>query len=164
MGIIMLHSCSKELDYSIIPAIEFKDLQVFKNANGRDQYIKMTIGYIDGDGDLGLKQSDTFPPYHQESNYYYNMFIDYYEYVDGKFIQVRPEVSGIPIGDTIRFLYRFPYLSPATGSKALKGEIEWTSDQIPVIKSNTVRFSVYIYDRALNKSNKVITPPITFYP
>ncbi len=46
------------------------------------------ISYTDGDGDLGLSDTDTYPPYNVGSEYYYNMIIDYFELQHGELIEV----------------------------------------------------------------------------
>ena len=162
--VFFLTSCDKKDDISVIPLIKFENYKLFKDAANRDTALSLTISFEDGDGDLGLEQGDTLPPFNPGSKYYACMFIYYFEFVDSLFQEVRPEISGIPIGDTIRFRYRFRNLTPTTPNKAIRGQIEWHTNQIIPIKNNTIKFKIYIYDRALNKSNTVESPAIVYNP
>jgi len=159
---LFFFNCTSKVDFGIIPVISFERYELYKNQNGKDTALALIISYTDADGDLGLEQSDTLPPFNSGSKYHYCMYIYYYEYVDNQWIEVRPEIGGIPIGDTIRFPYRFKSLTPATPNKAIKGEITWHSNFISPQKSKNIKFKIFIYDRALHKSNEVESPSI-FY-
>lgn len=162
--LIFISSCDQNNNLSKVPAIKFEEYKLYKNAQNKDTALSLIISFEDGDGDLGLEQSDTLPPFNPGSRYYACMFIYYYEFFDSQFKEVRPEIAGIPVGDTIRFKYRFRNLTPNTPNKAIKGEIEWHTNQIEPIKNNLIKFKVYIYDRALNKSNEVESPEFTYNP
>jgi hypothetical protein len=43
----------------------------------------ITIGFTDGDGDLGLNEADTFPPYDPDGAFYYNLYFDPERRVNG---------------------------------------------------------------------------------
>ena len=60
MAITLLFSCKKEKDYPVIPAIEYKEFLYNSSSQDGDFVFKFT----DGDGDIGLKQSDNYPPFH----------------------------------------------------------------------------------------------------
>lgn len=57
----MAMACNKPPELPIDPNIEFEYVQ-FKEADGADSLI-ISIYFKDGDGDLGLHPSETFPPY-----------------------------------------------------------------------------------------------------
>jgi len=158
----LLVGCTDRVDFGIIPVIKFENYQVHKNQNGKDTAITLTISFTDADGDLGLEQADTFHPFNSGSKYHYCMYIYYYEWIDSAWQEVRPEIGGIPIGDTIRFPYRFRSLTPNTPNKAIKGQIDWHTNLIEPQKSKNIKFAIFIYDRRLNKSNIVESPKI-FY-
>jgi hypothetical protein len=159
--IISFFGCSKEVNYSNIPEIQFKKYEIIKNMQNRDSALKLTITYTDGDGDLGLTQADTFPPFDTGSIFYNNLFAYYYEYIEGKWTQVTVNDFST---DTIRFNYRFPNLTPTSDNKAIKGEIEYTIAYLEPRKSSTIKFRIFINDRALNISDTVESPPIDFIP
>jgi hypothetical protein len=159
--VILISGCSKEVVYSDIPAIQFKSANKLQNITGRDSALILTISYTDGDGDLGLNQEDTFPPFN-DSAYYNNLIAHYYEFIDNRFTEVTVNDFST---DTIRFNYRFLNLTPNTKNKSIKGDIEFTINYLPTRKSNRIRFKIYIFDRALHKSNEVFSPEdLYFYP
>jgi hypothetical protein len=159
--IILLSSCKKDDTYSIIPAINYKGYVIQKSFSGKDSALKLTISYTDGDGDLGLGQKDTNPPF-DNGIYYYNIYVYYYELINGKWSEVT--LTGFPNDtDTIRIKYRFANLNPISDNKAIKGDIENTFS-LPSRKSaTTIKLKFYIYDRMLHKSNVDSTGIITYY-
>jgi len=161
LAIVLTMSCSKEVIYPVIPSIKFKSYEKLKSVTGKDSALKLTISYTDGDGDLGLRQEDIYPPFNTGSIYYYNMYIYYYELIKGKWSEVT--LTGFPNDtDTIRIKYRFPNLTPNAENKAIKGDIENTFD-LPVRNSSTtIKLKFYIYDRMLHKSNTDSTGIITY--
>jgi hypothetical protein len=143
--------CSKKESFSDIPAIDFVS---FINAYDTGQFAKsgiLSISFQDGNGDIGLSDSDTLSPYQRNGSYYYNLVITYFEMQKGVFKQVD---LAIP------FSARIPPLSPDDPNKAIKGTITDTLLLNPHPVYDTIKFEVFIYDRALNKSNVVTTPAI----
>ncbi|MCB2219674.1 MAG: hypothetical protein KQI35_04700 [Bacteroidetes bacterium] len=150
----MLYSCQDEEQYPIIPEIKYEDFVLLYNpASGIIERGVLKISFKDGDGDIGLRQNETTPPYD------YNLFITYYEIQYGDTIEVFlvDPVSG----DTSNFHARVPILTPEGNNKSIKGEIE---DTLFVYNPNsdfdTIMYSVYLVDRALHKSNVITTPMI----
>ena len=164
---LFLFSCQKFEEYPIEPQISFDSFKLFVDTIPDGDTVKavtnvgvLAFSYTDGDGDLGLRSADTLSPFNPGSPYYYNIIVEYYEKQNGVFVQV-PVTN--PDGDTdiINFNGRFPYLTPMGVHKAIKGII---NDTLPVNNPasdyDTIKFKVYIYDRALNKSNEIETPEI----
>ena len=145
-------SCLRQEEFPDIPHIEYKDFIKINNGLGYDDKGILVLKFTDGDGDIGLAESDTFPPYDQSSMYYYNFFISYYEKQNGEFIEIE-----LPFANNSRI----PPLNSSKNPKPLKGEIE-----IELFINNftstydTIRFSAFIVDRALNHSDTIITPDI----
>ncbi len=157
-------SCKKPESYPIVPSIEFSKFLVESDTvTGIAQRGILEISFKDGDGDIGLDPSDTLPPFNLGSVYYYNMIIKYYEQQHGSFVEV-PLLSWNSDSlhyDTLTFNARIPNLTPKYGNKSIKGIIQDTMFIYnPLSHFDTIRFSVFIYDRALHKSNVVFTPPI----
>jgi hypothetical protein len=143
--------CMKKQNFSIVPEIS---LLGFELAYDTGQYPKsglLTFSYQDGDGDIGLNPGDTFPPFHRQGQYYYNLVITYFEKQNGVFT---------PVDLTIPFSARIPVLAPDDPNKAIKGYIEETLALYPPPKHDTIKFEAFIYDRALHKSNVITTPVI----
>lgn len=162
--VLFFATCSKFEDYPIEPIIEYNNFLLELNqTTGITERGVLMISYTDGDGDLGLDPGDTLPPYHYGGEYYYNMIIDYYELQNGKW-ELIPLVFPDPEtgeNDTLTFSVRMPNLTPLSGNQAIKGVIQDTVYIYnPLSEYDTIKFSVYIIDRALHKSNTVETPPI----
>ncbi|NTV83084.1 MAG: hypothetical protein HGA23_02140, partial [Bacteroidales bacterium] len=124
--ILAVISCRRIEEYPPEPVITFLDFE--KIYNETDSIYNRGIlkfEFTDGDGDLGLDDGDTFPPFNPGSKYYYNLIIDYYE--------VRKGVeTPVPITfynneteeyDTVYLSARIPLLTPKGSNKALTGEI-----------------------------------------
>jgi hypothetical protein len=163
LGIIVV-SCQKFDDFPPEPRIEYQSfLLEFNTQTGITERGVLAISYTDGDGDIGLRPRDTFPPYNFGSKYYYNLIIDYYEMQFGEWIKV-PLVTWNPDKqeyDTLTFNARMPILTPPSGAQPIKGTIQDTLYIYnPLSEFDTIKFSAYIVDRALNESNTVETPPI----
>lgn len=152
-------ACLKPKDLPIEPVIE--SVTFFPNA---DSTGTMLIKFTDGDGDLGLAEADTFPPFNPGNKYNSNLFFNYYEFQNG----VWKHIVNIDneTGDTINpFSYRVPTLETDGKDKTLEGEIEIDMPFIyfdPFSKFDSLRFEIELYDRALNKgtaTTRVILKP-----
>jgi len=149
--ILLFSSCMKQESYSDIPEIEYLG---YYNVFDTGQYAKqgvLTIGFKDGNGDIGLAVGDTNFPFNKEGDYYYNFVIGYFEKQQGVFVKVDLNPS---------FSARIPILNAEEPGRAIKGFITDTLILNPKPVYDTIRFDVFIYDRALNKSNVVTTPEI----
>ena len=165
--VLTVASCREKETFPIEPAITFSNfLLELDTVTGITQRGILELNYTDGDGDIGLDPSDTFPPFNPGSPYYYNMIIKYFEKQNGTFVEV-PLLSWNPDSlryDTLTFNARIPNLTPESGDKNIKGIIQDTMFIYnPLSQFDTIRFSVFIYDRALHKSNVVTTPEIIRY-
>jgi len=150
-GTFLLSSCMKKETFSDIPQIAFRS---FATEFDSGLYAKrgfLTISFQDGNGDIGLRPDQKYPPFDTGSIYYYNYIIDYYEKQNGVFVKVPLDPS---------FNARIPYLTPDDPNKAIKGIIVDTLVLNPFPVHDTIMFKFFIYDRALNKSNVDSTPPV----
>ena len=147
----MLSSCMKKESFSNIPEIAFAGYYNLFDTTKIAKRGVLTISFQDGDGDIGLNPWDDYPPFDTSSVYYYNYYIDYYEKRNGSFVKVE---LNIPLR------YRIPDLTPDDPNKAIKGIIVDTIPLNPAPVYDTIQFSLFIYDRALNKSNVIFTPEI----
>ena len=151
---IVLVSCLKPVEYPIIPEISFKSFTPSGDSAA------LIIEFTDGDGDIGLAEYETSPPYDTSSIFYYNLFVKYYEKVNG----VWETGKTIPAGDDIEFNYRMEYIVPEGQNKALKGEVKVLLQPLyynPVSPdSDTIKYTIQMADRALHLSNVVETDEI----
>jgi len=155
---VVLGACRKAETYPIIPEIKFESYLRLYNPtlNVYDRGV-LKISFTDGDGDIGLRQDQTAPPYD------YNFFIDYFEIQYGDTVQVFPTIIDPGTGeiDTLTFNQRIPYLTPLGSIKSIEGDIEDTLQAYNFNSTfDTIMFTAYIVDRALHKSNTIITPLI----
>ena len=142
-------SCLKKEEYPIEPVIKWESYSVLEDAKGYDSLSFLKISYSDGDGDIGLYDSDTVAPYK------YNFFVKMYQKINGNLQQIIfPDTN-------INFNGRIPILTPTGRNKNIKGDIELMIEIYfarPVLLSDTIAFDLYLMDRALHKSNVVLSP------
>ena len=97
--------------------------------------LTFTIFYRDGDGDLGENSADV-----------YNLFL-----TDNR--------------NSIAYKYRIQQLAPQGSAIAIQGNLDVKLPSVPILdnanSSETATFSIYIVDRAGNKSNTVTSGNIT---
>ncbi|GHA57312.1 hypothetical protein [Pontibacter akesuensis] len=163
--VLVLAGCRKEPNYSDIPQITFDRVEQYTYSQNKVliDTLFIVIDFQDGDGNLGLSRgsggSQTGPdfqdPFNPGSPYFDNYFAN---------LQVK---RGNTYESTpFTFSGRFPRLSNDEAPETLEGEIRFTIDSFTTIDypaGDTVRFEVYIYDRALNKSNVVYTDDVVLY-
>ena len=130
--------CKKQAPANPVPVISLVDLKIQGDSS------KVILYFKDGDGDIGLSQSDT------AGEFRYNCFVDIYHKVSGKWVK---QDFFIP------YYYRIPILKKAQKEKPLEGEMHINLLDFPpdlgTPDPDTLKISVYIKDRALNKSNEV---------
>ncbi len=146
-------ACRKPIEYPLIPSIEFKSLYSTKDIQGYDQNVYVTVSFTDGDGDIGYYSRESGkndPIFDDPSSPYYNNFIVKTLILqNGNWNSIDTPTSA-----------RVPYLTPEGANKALRGEIlrEFTVP-VPLVQ-DTLRYEIFIYDRALHQSNTITTPAI----
>lgn len=151
-SLLIAASCAEDEHFPPEPQIQYLSMTKIPSALGVDDKGVLKIYFTDGDGDLGLADGDTFPPFDKSSPYYYNFFITYYEKQHGNYIAVDLPVT---------FNSRIPVVNPSGDNKAIKGEIEIELFiNNPFSLFDTIMFEAYIADRALHNSNVIRTPDI----
>jgi hypothetical protein len=149
ISLTVLASCIKEVNYPPEPVIEFNQFGVYRSVDDFDSIGQLTISYTDGDGDIGLYDYDTVEPYK------YNFFLDFMYMKNGQWVQL------LPADTSLGFNARIPILTPNGKNKNIKGNISIDIQLFyawALLGSDTIRFDVYIKDRALHSSNTVRTP------
>lgn len=131
--------CEDSQSYPDPPHITFKSFAVAPSSKPTEQAIgKLTLTFEDGNADIGFADTtlvDTF-----------NLFLSTY-YLQGNNYVLKFE----PVG------YRLPEVPKSSYKTHAKGEIELTLPFIS-IPNDSIKFSVFLFDRAGNKSNTVVTP------
>ncbi len=144
-----LTGCVKEQTYPPEPHIEYVSFMTNTGTDGKDSLGLITISYTDGDGNIGLFEWDTVEPLK------YNYYLKLMQQIDGQMVEV------IPVNPAVNFNARIPILTPVGRNKNIKGEIARTLELYfasQALQSDIIAFEIYIKDRALNKSNVIITP------
>ena len=167
-------SCQKPVEYPIEPKITYEGFTYLINADSTFSGEGIVaFSYTDGDGDLGLDDSDTLSPFGFYDAHYYNMVIDYLKCVNGEFVKMpllSPHVPTSPadtlvLYDTVTFNARFKRLRDSEEPKAISGTMEYKlTVQNPFSPNDTVKFEIRILDRALHESNVIQTEPIFTNP
>jgi len=153
--VLELLSCSGIETLPVIPYIEFKEFTLSEDVDDLGNKILsglLLFTFQDGDGDVGLHEPDTIMP-GDTSNF--NLFFTLYEKIEGEYIEVPEEELGAPL------YYRIPFIEREGQNKTLKGDIEVEFEYLE-IEYDTIRYSFYILDRQLHKSNVDTTPDISF--
>lgn len=165
--IFLLPHCKEKEIYPVIPSIQYKSISFIENSLGLDSMMQLDFTFKDGDGDIGLDDGDTFPPFNpivdsagnSKNKYYYNAYVYLYKQTNGVFYPVmRPFVN-----DTFFYAFRAMNITPDGRHKAIRGDIDITIEE-PVLTNpgDTVKYVFYIYDRALHQSNWAESPPLVW--
>jgi len=155
--LILTYGCRKYDSYPIVPHIELNSFQKFADTLGIDQIGVIGLSFTDGDGDIGLTAAQN------TGVYQFNLFIKYFEKQKGAFKEIILTTPNPQTGkpDTSWFNGRIPDITPAGKTKAISGEITDTLFINNIASPyDTIKYQIYIQDRALNKSNVVETPEI----
>lgn len=154
IGASIFLSCDPPRSYPETPEVKFKSLSIENTIDGLEnpiKLVKLTISVTDGDGDIGIKTAnDIYPGFTDLDSS--DLFITLFEKIDGEFVKV-----DLLSGDK----YKTPYLEPEGQDKTLKADLEIRieySDTLFVY--DTIKYSFFIYDRALHKSNTAESPEI----
>jgi len=132
-AIVLLFSCEKEQVISNTPEIEFQSISPTTVQEYSDNII-ITISYSDGNGDLGENNPDI-----------HNLFVE-----DNR--------------NGIVYQFRIPHLAPDNNSIAIEGDFNITINGSGITdesSSQQVNYTIYVTDRAGNKSNSISTSTIT---
>ena len=141
-------ACNKVPLYPDEPILTDGSFELLKNSIGQDTAVLIKFKFTDGDGDLGLTAADTIPHYDK------NLFVAYFQKVDGKFEKIVLPGST----DTLNFNSRIRDYN-ITGANAAQAEVSLNIN-ISVVLADTILFEYYLRDKARNISNKLSTGPI----
>lgn len=165
-ALIALVACQEKVEYPIEPRITYEGLAYVINADSTlTGEVVLSIGYTDGDGDLGLDDTDTLHPFGPHDPYYYNLIIDYLKWDGSAFVET-PLLSWnqqTQTFDTISFNARFKRLVFHDDPTPISGTFDYTMAVFnPLSPDDTIKFRAHIIDRALHESNTIETDMIHF--
>jgi len=146
---VLMSSCFKKEDYPVEPIISYDSFSISNNKGS------LVFNFTDGNGDIGLSDSDTLSPYDVNSEFHYNLLINYYEkddvlgWVEGKNLDDTPTI----------FKYRIKPIITVGKTKGIKGKIDVDMGTVfynPLSSQNdTIKYTIQLIDKALNKSNSI---------
>jgi hypothetical protein len=148
-------SCLTVPEYPSAPSISFGSVY-FQDQSPID-YIYLTVSFKDGDGDLGLSNTDIQNPPFQEfindsirNPNHYNIFPVLFRKNGSDYDSIPLSFDGI-----------FPRLREGAEAGPIEGSITYKLGSFNFFgeDSSIAKIRVYIQDRALNKSNRIETPP-----
>jgi hypothetical protein len=142
--LLLIGGCGPKEKFPVEPRIAFERFEQFNDS------ASLTISFTDGDGDIGLSETDLQPPFDSGSYHYHNLFLTYEYMQNGEWVQPQLDLA---------LHYRIPRITPTGQNKVLKGEISvalkpWPAPGNPF---DTSRFEIKLVDRALHESNSVST-------
>ena len=156
--IASLSGCYKEPVFDVTPSISFKDIRkeiVINQFNGtKIDSIIISIGFQDGDGDLGYNDAEIKKATADLNNPNFNYVAKLFEQKKGKFTELN--ILGVPTSGFFQRLKVSDKLSPIEGSL----DYYLTFPQAFTPKKDTIKLQIYIKDRAGHTSNTVETTPI----
>lgn len=166
LAFLLFSACQKKVEYPIEPEITYQGLSFLMDADSTlTGEVILSINYTDGDGDLGLDDSDTLYPFGIGDPHYYNLLIDYLKWDGTQFVET-PLLSWnqqTQSYDTISFNARFKRLVFHDEEKAISGTFDYKMMLYnPLSPNDTIKLRAHIIDRALHISNTIETDRIVF--
>ena len=160
LAVVSISSCSTPPDFPDKPKIEVAGVTVFRlggNFGLRDS-IEIALKFQDGNGDLGLDDTDNTGPFAfngGRNRYYQNYFLQpYYKNRQGIFVPLTPR--GDANGRFVRLTKPDAKAGPLEGT--LRRALPISLDTAFAYRPGTeYKFEVSIADRSLNESNVVTT-------
>lgn len=128
---------------------------LISNPVSSDSIGTVKFSFTDGDGDLGLDPNELSGVHGLNQPYYYNLFVRHFQKQNGEYVELE-------IPDTaLQFHTRFISLTPEGADKTLEGEMDvGIGIEFLGTPYDTVRYEMYIVDRALQHSDTLVTPDI----
>ncbi len=134
--ILVSPACLKVKNYPDTPQIKVTSASLTSQGT-----VKAVIEFTDGDGDIGLGEDETNPPYDTLSKYYNNLLVSYYVDTDGVW------------NKWVDFGYRIKPITPEGKIKVLEGEIQIDLFIDTITSRHKAKYGFVLVDRALHESN-----------
>lgn len=145
LGSVILLACVKKKSYPTLPEIEYKDFFPYVG-DSADLQVKFT----DGDGDIGVKESDSTRTFWV--TYYYK------DTITSKYVAYYNQLAQ----DTLRTGYIIKLPEDSYKGKPISGEISVRLQRLRHSKRiKNVKYVIHLFDAAGNKSNVITSPEIT---
>ncbi len=156
LGCLCYFSCNNsDPKPKAAPVLQLNQITKIDNGQGSDSLLLVDLTYEDEDGDLGLDEEMTDPPFNFGNAFFYNLFVEMYTNTDTGWSQITNPDNG----RIIDLNERFANLTPGGNDKHIKGEMELSlfASPYPGVKPEKVFFKFQIADRNLHLSNQVVS-------
>lgn len=141
------------------PELALNGIYPFSSGNGYDSFVEVDLHFSDEDGDIGLTEKDSMYPFGLGDPGFYNLFVYYQHKIGG--IWVYPKNPLLGPNDTLVLHERLTNITPTGRHKAIHGDIQLIIPARPYqYRGDSVRFEIQLIDRALQRSNVILTPSI----
>lgn len=152
-------ACERNQSFSDVPLLEWRKAEfrfVGDSADNR-RVLDLTVYFTDGDGDIGREEENSGTDTCNLNNYQaflnrFDLFIYYYERVNGAYQEVAPPDSCLPFHNIL------PNLTPVGQNKTLEGDITTPFDysNFPAnAQADSIKFEFELKDRSGNTSGRV---------
>lgn len=149
-------SCIDEKQFDDVPFLRYEGAE-WVETDGGDQglvdRLRVSLYFTDGDGNVGLEDDQTNPPFDEDSPYHYNLWVRYFEKQGDSLVEIPDAV----------FSVRLPNLTPRGQNKTLEAEIAYDID-LTQTAADSVQFFFTLVDRDLQLSNEVNSPVLFAAP
>lgn len=119
-------------------------------ATPKPKYVA-TLRFLDGDGDIGLRESETDSPYHKAGDYYNNILVQLWLKKNGTYAEQKDL--------KVSYSGRIPFIEKRTQKPSLEGTIDYGIDLQALIE-DTAQFKFQLIDRSLHRSNWVTSDEV----
>ncbi len=156
--VLSLAACLEKPDYPLEPQLEYVGFSRFDSASVIDPIGLVHLKFTDGDGNVGLDETDISGVFHPDSAFGSNLFISIFRKENEDFV---PASVVNPANVRIS-----PRLSNDDDTP-IEGDID-AGVYIPIrnsldtARTVTIRWEIYLVDRDLNLSNVITTPEFVF--
>lgn len=157
--------CVEPMEFPPEPYIEFRENILYKTVSSTGDtstVLEVKFYFQDGDGDIGRTTEEEVYPYVGDS--LHNLHFHLWEMLPDS--SCHPVLMPDTTGEIrqVEYKYHLHYIEPVNANNALRGTISWKVDDFQstaaIMEGKTVVYSIYLYDRALNRSNTIYTDPI----
>ena len=141
------------------PTLDLKGIYPFNSGFGYDSFVEVEVAFSDADGDIGLEDSDTLFPFGTRDPAHYNLLVNYQDKKNGLWRYPMNPLLGAT--DTLVLHQRLKNMTPSGRNKGIHGNLTVVIPARPYqYRGDSVRYEIQLMDRALHRSNKIITPAI----
>lgn len=141
------------------PQLTYKGIYVFNSGFGYDSFVEVEFDFSDLDGDVGLDDADTLYPFGVGDPAAFNLLVYYQDKKGGQWQYPKNPLLGP--SDTLVLHQRLKNMTPTGKNKSISGRFTLVIPARPyTYRGDSVRYEIQLMDRALHRSQKILTPPI----